>query len=179
MPNAAEAALLVAAAVAIQTAWAADPAIRIEPAVSGSGAVELNTAPPALDGAQLFATHCAMCHKSAELARRLQSAADPKAARADIATFLARHGRSDADADGAIIDYLANTRRHSSVEQTTMTRASAACRSWLPTTLISINERQILRRRNRGPGGRDAGDGDRRKAGSLSGFQDGKITLGS
>jgi hypothetical protein len=50
-----------------------------------------------------------MCHKPAELARRLQSAADPKAARADMATFLARHGRNDADADMAIIDFLANT----------------------------------------------------------------------
>jgi Kef-type K+ transport system membrane component KefB len=37
-------------------------------------------------------------------------AADPKAARADMAAFLARHGRSDADADAAIIDYLANSR---------------------------------------------------------------------
>ncbi len=26
-----------------------------------------------------------------------------------MATFLARHGRSDADADAAIIDYLAST----------------------------------------------------------------------
>lgn len=50
-----------------------------------------------------------MCHKLAELARRLQSAADPTAARADMATFLAGHGRSDADADAAITDYLANT----------------------------------------------------------------------
>jgi mono/diheme cytochrome c family protein len=109
MPNAAKAALLIAAALAIQSACAADPAIRIEPAVSGSGAVELNAAPPSIDGAQLFATHCAMCHKPAELARRLQSAPDPKAARADMAAFLARHGRSDAAADAAIIDYLANT----------------------------------------------------------------------
>jgi len=96
MPNAAKTALLIGAALAIHTAQAADPAT--------------STAPPALDGAQLFATHCAMCHKPAELARRLQSAADPKAARADMATFLARHGRSDADADVAIIDYLANGR---------------------------------------------------------------------
>jgi mono/diheme cytochrome c family protein len=109
MANAAKAALLIAAALAMQTAWAADPAIRIEPAVSGSGAVELNTAPPSTDGAQLFATHCAMCHKPAELARRLRSAADPRAVRADMAALLARHGRSDAGADAAIIDYLANT----------------------------------------------------------------------
>jgi mono/diheme cytochrome c family protein len=94
MPNAAKAALLIAAALAMQSAWAADPAA--------------STAPPALNGAQLFATHCAMCHKPADLARRLQSAADPKAARAGMASFLARHGRSDAHADGTIIDYLAN-----------------------------------------------------------------------
>jgi hypothetical protein len=50
-----------------------------------------------------------MCHRPAELARRLQSAADPMAARAAVAAFLARHGRSDADADAAIIDDLANT----------------------------------------------------------------------
>jgi mono/diheme cytochrome c family protein len=94
MPNA-KAALLIAAVLAIHTAQAADPAT--------------STAPPALNGAQLFATHCAMCHKPAELARRLQSAPDPEAARADMAAFLAGHGRSDADADAAIIDYLANT----------------------------------------------------------------------
>jgi hypothetical protein len=94
MPNA-KAALLVAAVLAIQTAQAADPAI--------------STAPPSMDDAQLFATHCAMCHKPAELARRLQSAPDPEAARADMAAFLAGHGRSDADADAAIIEYLAKT----------------------------------------------------------------------
>jgi mono/diheme cytochrome c family protein len=95
MPNAAKAALLIAAVLAIHTAQAADPAA--------------STAPPAPNGAQLFATHCAMCHRPAEPAQRLQSAADPKAARADMATFLAGHGRSDAEADVAIIDYLANT----------------------------------------------------------------------
>ena len=63
MATAAKIPVLIAALLAIHPAQAADPAIRIEPAVSGSGAVELNTAPPALDGAQLFATHCAMCHK--------------------------------------------------------------------------------------------------------------------
>lgn len=94
MPNA-KAALVIAAVLAIHTAQAADPATR--------------TAPPAIDGAQLFATHCAMCHRPAEPARRLQSAADTTAARADMATFLAGHGRSDTDADVAIIDYLANS----------------------------------------------------------------------
>ena len=101
--------ILVAAFLAIHTAQAADPATGTEPALPGSAPAELHTAPPALNGAQLFAAHCAMCHKPAELARRLQSAADPNAARADMATFLARHGRSDADADAAIIDYLAST----------------------------------------------------------------------
>lgn len=67
-------------------------------------------APPAADGAQLFATHCGMCHRSAELARDLQSAADLEAARAAMAAFLAGHGRSDAAADAAIIEYLADSR---------------------------------------------------------------------
>ena len=103
MANAANTLILIAVFVAVHAAQAADPA-------TGSGIAELHTAPPGLNGAQLFATHCAMCHKPAELARPLQGAADPKAARADMAAFLARHGRSDADADAAIIDYLANSR---------------------------------------------------------------------
>ena len=108
MANAAK--TLISAFLAVPAAQAADPANRTEPGGSGPTRPEPDTAPPALDGAQLFATHCAMCHKPAELARRLQGAADPKAARADMAAFLARHGRSDADADAAIIDYLANSR---------------------------------------------------------------------
>jgi mono/diheme cytochrome c family protein len=95
MATAARVPILITAVLAIHTAQAADPAT--------------STAPPAPNGAQLFATHCAMCHKPAEPAQRLQSAADPKAARADMATFLAGHGRSAADADAAIIDYLAST----------------------------------------------------------------------
>jgi mono/diheme cytochrome c family protein len=95
MANAANTLILIAVCLAVHAAQAADPAT--------------STAPPTLNGAQLFARHCAMCHKPAELARRLQSAPDPEAARADMAAFLARHGRSDADADAAIIDYLANT----------------------------------------------------------------------
>ena len=79
MANVVKTLILGAAVLAIQTAQAADPAT--------------STAPPALNGAQLFATHCAMCHKPAELARRLQSAPDPKSARADMASFLAGHGR--------------------------------------------------------------------------------------
>ena len=110
MANAANPLILIAVFLAVHAAQAADPATSNESDASGSARTEPDIAPPALDGAQLFATHCAMCHKPAELARRLQGAADPKAARADMAAFLARHGRSDADADAAIIDYLANSR---------------------------------------------------------------------
>jgi mono/diheme cytochrome c family protein len=95
MATVARVSILITAVLTIHTAQAADPAT--------------STAPLALNGAQLFATHCAMCHTPAERARHLQSAADPKAARADMAAFLARHGRSDAAADAAIIDYLAST----------------------------------------------------------------------
>jgi mono/diheme cytochrome c family protein len=96
MANAAQAAILIATFLLIHAAQAADPA-------SGTG-------PPAPDGAQLFATYCAMCHQPEALARRLQRAADPRAAEADMAAFLARHGRSDAEADARIIDYLAHRR---------------------------------------------------------------------
>ena len=109
MATAAKIPILITAALAIHTAQAADPATSTEPAMCGSVPAEPHTTPPAPDGAQLFAAHCARCHKPAELARRLQSATDQKAARADVATFLARHGRSDADADAAIIDYLAKS----------------------------------------------------------------------
>ena len=110
MANAATPLILIAVFLAVHAAQAADPATSNGSDASGSARPEPDIAPPALDGAQLFATQCAMCHKPAELARRLQGAADPKAARADMAAFLARHGRSDADADAAIIDYLANSR---------------------------------------------------------------------
>ena len=110
MGNAANTLILIAVFLAVHAAQAADPATSNEPDASGSARPEPDIAPPALDGAQLFATHCAMCHKPAELARRLQNAADPKAARADMAAFLAHHGRCDAAADMAIMDYLANSR---------------------------------------------------------------------
>ena len=170
MPNAAEAALLVAAALAIQTAWAADPAIRIEPAVSGSGAVELNTAPPALDGAQLFATHCAMCHKPAELARRLQSAADPEAARAEMAAFLPVTAASMPPRIWRSSTISRTARRPSSVEAGGLHEDPHAG-SWLSTALISINERQIRPGLMGGPRRPDADDGDRRQDGSLSAFK--------
>lgn len=110
MANAANILILIAALLVAHTAQATDPAISIDSAVSGAAPAEPDTTSPALDGAQLFATYCALCHKPAELARRLQDAADSEAARADMATFLARHGRSNADADRAIINYLANSR---------------------------------------------------------------------
>ena len=109
MPNAAKSLIAIAAFLAVHAAQAAGPASRTEPDAVTAGP-DPNSAPPAPDGAQLFATHCAMCHKPAELARRVQSAADPKAASAAMAAFLARHGRSAADARTAIIDYLANSR---------------------------------------------------------------------
>ena len=84
---------------------------------AGMQAIELpiETRPPApaepdtsgLDGAQLFTTHCAMCHQRAALARRLQTPAGPEGAKAKMASFLAHHSRSDAATDAAIIDYLA------------------------------------------------------------------------
>ena len=99
--------VLIAAFLTGQPVHAADPASRTEPKSSGPASAEPGTASAAPDGARLFTTHCAMCHRPAELAGRLQGATNPAAARADMATFLARHGRSDATADAAIIDYLA------------------------------------------------------------------------
>ena len=106
--NAAKALILIAGCLAGHGAPAADPAAGLESAAAARP--EAAVALPAPDGAQVFATHCAMCHKPAALARRLQDAADPEAATADLAIFLTRHGRSDAAADQAIIDYLAGMR---------------------------------------------------------------------
>ena len=61
---------------------------------------------PAPDAATLFAQHCAVCHKPADLVRRAQGAGDAEMAKASLTTFLARHGRADATADAAIIDWL-------------------------------------------------------------------------
>ena len=94
--------VLIAAFLTGQPVQAADPASRTEPKSSGPASAQ-----PAPDGARLFARDCAMCHKPAELAGRLQGATNPAADRADMAAFLARHGRCDAIADAAIIDYLA------------------------------------------------------------------------
>jgi mono/diheme cytochrome c family protein len=107
MANTVQALMLIAALLAGEPVHAADPASRTEPESSGPVHAEAETAAPAPDGAQLFARHCAMCHKPADLAPRLQAAIDPVAAQANMAAFLARHGRSDATADEAIIEYLA------------------------------------------------------------------------
>jgi mono/diheme cytochrome c family protein len=78
----------------------------IEPPVGTGTRAQAKPDPSRLDGAQLFATHCAMCHQPAALARRLQMAPDPQGAKANITSFLAHHGRTEAAADAAIIDYL-------------------------------------------------------------------------
>jgi mono/diheme cytochrome c family protein len=91
MANAVRALTFIAALLAWQPAYGADPASRTE--LDASGPAEPDTTPAAPGGAQLFATHCAMCHKPADLARRLQAAIEPAAAKADMALFLAHHGR--------------------------------------------------------------------------------------
>jgi mono/diheme cytochrome c family protein len=110
MRNVAKALILAAALLSAHAAWAADPSGSGQPDPTGSGPVGAKAAAPAPDGKQLFATYCASCHKPADLAKRLQSAADPKAARTKMVGFLTGHGRSDAQADAAIIDWLASSK---------------------------------------------------------------------
>jgi cytochrome c5 len=89
----------------------ADPAWGTDPAagdVSMPAATARPAAPDGPDGAKLFATNCAMCHKAPALARRLQGKSDLPGAKAEMRAFLARLGRSDADADAAIVDFLAS-----------------------------------------------------------------------
>jgi mono/diheme cytochrome c family protein len=134
MANAANTLILIAVFVAVHAAQAADPATSNGSDASGSARPEPDIAPPALDGAQLFATHCAMCHKPADLARRLQGAADPKAARADMAAFLARrpqrcrrgcgNHRLSREQQGAV----------AALKRAAMRRARGACRK------LAINE---------------------------------------
>ena len=109
MANTAKALIVIAAFLGVHAVQAADPASRMGwDAVRPAGS-ELSVTPPVLDGAQLFATHCAMCHNPADLARHLQSSTDLDAARADMSAFLAGHGRCDPAADAAIIDFLAGS----------------------------------------------------------------------
>jgi mono/diheme cytochrome c family protein len=107
MANAAKVLFLIAALAGVHAAQAADQASGTGPDASARS--EPDPMPPEPNGAELFRTHCAMCHQPAELAGGLRSAADPEAARAGMARFLARHGRSDAAADEAIIGYLATS----------------------------------------------------------------------
>jgi mono/diheme cytochrome c family protein len=99
--------VLLAALTSVQATQAAGPEGDGEPG-PGQDCPDPMSAPPALDGAELFGQHCAMCHKPGDVvARKIQGAPDPDAARSATMTFLARHGRCDAAADQAIIDYLA------------------------------------------------------------------------
>jgi cytochrome c len=80
----------------------------LEPVQFAPVSAQPNAATPAPDGAMLFAQHCAMCHKPADLARRVESAGDAETATASLTTFLATHGCADAAADAAIVDWLLN-----------------------------------------------------------------------
>jgi mono/diheme cytochrome c family protein len=110
MTNVAKVLILTAGLLSAPAAWAADPTGSVQPDPTGSGPAGAKAAAPAPDGAQLFATNCASCHKSANLAKRLQSAADPKAAREKMAAFVPHHRKIGADASAAIIDYLASSK---------------------------------------------------------------------
>lgn len=111
MGNVAKALILSAALLSAHAAWAADPSGSGQPDPTASGPAGAKAAPAsAPDGKQLFATYCSSCHKPADLAKRVQGATDPKAAKEKMAAFLTGHGRSDAQADAAIIDWLASSK---------------------------------------------------------------------
>jgi mono/diheme cytochrome c family protein len=98
--------ILLAALLAAHVAQATDPAGPTEGGAVVPTSAQPDAPSPPPDGARLFAAHCAMCHKPADLAERVQSAGDAKTAKASLTTFLARHGPADAAADAAIIDWL-------------------------------------------------------------------------
>ena len=100
--------ILLAALLTAPTVQATDSARPFKGRAIAPASAQPGAAPPAADGASLFATHCAMCHQPAALARRIGSAADRDTAKAAMATFLAHHGRADPAADAAIIDWLLN-----------------------------------------------------------------------
>jgi mono/diheme cytochrome c family protein len=110
MRNFAQALILTAILLSVQTAQAADPTVGAQPDPTGSGSANSKTAAPAPDGAQLFASDCASCHKPADLAGRLKSAADPEAAKEKMTAFVAHHRKIGAEADAAIIDWLAGSK---------------------------------------------------------------------
>jgi mono/diheme cytochrome c family protein len=111
MRNVAQALILSAALLSAQAAWAADPSGSGQPDPTGSGHAGAQAAPAsAPDGKQLFASNCASCHQSANLAKRLQSATDPKAAKEKMAAFVPHHRKIGADASAAIVDWLASSK---------------------------------------------------------------------
>jgi mono/diheme cytochrome c family protein len=102
--------ILTAALLSVHPAQAADPTVGAQPDPTGSGPASSKTAAPAPDGAQLFASNCGSCHQPADLAGRLKNAADPEAAREKMTAFVAHHRKIGAEADAAIIDWLANSK---------------------------------------------------------------------
>jgi mono/diheme cytochrome c family protein len=88
--------------VALASGAAAGPAT-VEPFPRPAAAGE----PPAADAAELFARHCAVCHRANELARNLQQAPDREAAKAVMRAWLMTHGRTDAAGDAVIAGWLA------------------------------------------------------------------------
>jgi mono/diheme cytochrome c family protein len=100
---------LLAVCLPVHAMQAADPAGRVEGGAVVPASAQPDATLPASDPATLFAQHCAVCHKPADLVRRVQGAGDPETAKASLTTFLARHGRADAAADAAIIDWLLNS----------------------------------------------------------------------
>jgi mono/diheme cytochrome c family protein len=100
--------ILLAALLTAPKVQATDPARPFEGGAVAPASAQPDPTLPAPDGATLFAQHCAVCHKQADLVRRVQGAGDAETAKASLTTFLGRHGRADAAADAAIIDWLLN-----------------------------------------------------------------------
>jgi hypothetical protein len=98
--------LMLLALLTAPLAQAADPASRNEGGAVVPPSAQPHAVGPTPDGATLFTQHCAMCHKPADLARRIQREADRDAARAATVTFLAHHARADPTADATIVDWL-------------------------------------------------------------------------
>jgi mono/diheme cytochrome c family protein len=110
MKNLAKALILSAALLSVHAAQAADPTVGGQPDPTGSGPASSKTAAPAPDGARLFASNCASCHKPEKLAGHLHGAADPAAAKEKITAFVAHHRKIGAEAGAAIVDWLATSK---------------------------------------------------------------------